>query len=233
MPSTCIVVKSYPKDYPWLAYCLRSIQKFCTGFSEVIVMIPREHPLPLTKETVVLMDAAESYLSQQVAKLNADLHTEADYIVLMDSDCIFTRKVTPDYFFYHGRPAWTVTPFSECSDTERKAWLHVMVKCVQKMPEHEFMRRNCIIVPRWIFPLFRKFIQDTHGMTMEQYVMSQPGHEFSEFNCLGFYAWLNHRDEFHWHDTSIDGIPKWPFQQRWSWGGLTPAIREEMEKVLA
>lgn len=233
MPSVALVIKSYPPDYPWLAYCLRSIQKFCTGFREIIVMLPREHTLPLTKEAIVLMDAPESYLSQQVSKLNADMHTQADFLVHFDSDCIFTRPVTPDYFLKNGKAIWAITPFAKATHEQQNTWLHPMVKCLRVMPEFEYMRKNAIIAPRFIYAEFRDFIFHTHGMTMEQYVMSQPNNEFSEYNCLGFYAWLTHRDKIHWHDTEKDGIPDWPWIQHWSLGGLTPQIQEQYERILS
>jgi len=227
-PTVDLVIKSYPADYQWLSLCLRSIQKFATGFNQVIVLLPRSDPLPLTAETVVYLDAPEGYLAQQVAKLNADQHTQADYIVHFDSDMVFTRPVTPDFFFKDGKPIWVVTPFQ---DKEMRAWMHVMVKCFHKMPPYEFMRKCSIVAPRWIYAKFREFIQDYHGVTMEQYVMNQPANEYSEYNCLGFFAWLHHREVFHWHDTEIEGCD-WPFRQFWSWGGLTPEIREEIESIL-
>lgn len=233
MPSVALVIKSYAPDYGFLAYCLRSIQKFATGFSEIIVMLPRTHPLTLTAETMVFMDSEESYLGQQVAKLNADLHTQADFIVHFDSDCIFTAPITPDYFLKDYKAIWAITPFYQARDDQKKAWLHVMTKCVRAMPKYEFMRKNAIIVPRFLYAAFREFIVQTHGITMEQYVMSQPGNEFSEYNCLGFYAWLHHRDKIHWHNTDTDGIPAWPWVQRWSGAGVTPEIRDQYERILA
>lgn len=227
-----IVIKSFAPDYGWLAFCLRSIQKFATGFNKVIVMLPRSAPLTLTAEDVVLLDSSESYLSQQVAKLNADHHSEADYILHIDSDCCLTAPLTPDYFFKNGKPIWVITPFDAAPEDEKKAWLHVMVKCLRQMPPYEFMRKNVLIVPRFLYIEFRKFIEQVHGCSMDAYVMSQPGREFSEYNCLGFFAWLKHRDVFYWHDTTIDGVPEWPFRQGWSWGGLTSKIREELEGIL-
>lgn len=233
-PVVDIVIKSYPPDYGFLSYCLRSIHKFASGFNDVIILLPSSYPLPLTAEKVVLLDVPESYMSQQVAKLNADLHTQASHILHFDSDMLFTDPVTPGFFFKDGKPVWVITPFDEAEDDEKRAWLHVMVKCLREMPKFEFMRKCAIIVPRWLYAEFRSFIEKTHGMTMEAYVMSQPGHEFSEYNCLGFYAWIYHRDAFHWHDTSVDGVPKWPFIQKWSWikGGVENH-RDEFELLLA
>lgn len=238
--STAIVIRSHAPDFPWLNYCLRSIQKFATGFSEVIIMVPESqaHLLAhLTAETVVpVFDGQPGYLCQQRDKLNADMHTKADAILHFDSDMIFTKPVTPAFFFRDGKPIWVVTPFK---DKEMRAWLHVMVKCLHQMPPYEFMRKCAVVAPRWIYAEFRQFFKSYHGMTMDDYVMNQPGHEFSEYNCLGFFAWLNFRDKFYWHDTEIEGCD-WPFRQFWSHSGtkheghLGPMAqeRDELEETL-
>ena len=39
---TCdILIRSYYKDFGWLRYALRSIRKYCRGFSKVIVVVPK------------------------------------------------------------------------------------------------------------------------------------------------------------------------------------------------
>ncbi len=236
MSSTAIFIRSFRRDFPFLHYCLRSLQKFAVGFSEIIVAVPYDDvPLisHLTAETVIgVHDAQPGYLGQQQDKLNADRHTKADYIIHIDSDCLITEPITPEYFFKDGLPSYTITPFEQAREDQKKAWLHTMVKAIRKMPEHEFMRRNCIIYPRFIYAEFREFMLKTHGLPMEAYVMSQPNNEFSEFNVLGFYAWLYHRDALHWHNTETDGIPQWPWIQHWSGEGVTPEIRAQYERIL-
>lgn len=232
MRKVSIVVKSWPGDYEWLSYCLRSIQKFCTGFNDIIVMLPRSHPLTLTAETVVLLDAKEGYMEQQVAKLNADKHTQADYILNFDSDMIFTRPITPDYFFKDEKPIWVMTPWKDIGIKDKRTWFHVMAKCLLECPPAEFMRKGAVIYPSELLTAFRGNIRLLHEMGVDEYVMSQPGHEFSEYNCLGFFAWLYQPRVFHWHDTSVDGVPDWPWKQYWSYGGITDEIRAEMEGIL-
>lgn len=232
MSSTAIVIKSYPADSAWLQFCLRSIQKFATGFSEIIVLWPKsEEPPALTAETVVLIDSPEGYLEQQVAKLNADRHTQAEFILHFDSDCVFTHPVTPQTFLVNGKARWLYTLWLDLDGKDRDAWFNVMQKCCREAPPAEFMRKACVIIPRWAYAAFRGFIQTTHGMSMEQYVLSQPGHEFSEFNTMGFYLWLHHASSIGWHDTAASGVPKYGDIQHWSWGGLTPKIRRELEEI--
>lgn len=236
-PRTAIFIRSYAADLPWLSYCLRSIHKFATGFTNIILAVPdTELHLfrHLTAEWVIAVhDGKPGYLAQQAAKMYADNHTEADAILHFDSDMIFTAPVTPEFFFKGGKPVWVITPWTTIYGDEKKAWFHVMAKALRECPPYEFMRKCAIVAPRWIYAEFRTHMEKVHGVPLDAYIMNQPGHEFSEYNCLGFYAWLYHRDKFHWHDTTIDGVPIWPFRQFWSWGALTPEIRNEMEIALA
>jgi len=183
---------------------------------------------------MVFLNAPESYMSQQVAKMNADNHTPADFILHLDSDCVFTEPVTPETFMQDGKPRWLMTPWKDCFESKR-IWFHVIAKAIQDCPQHEFMRRHGLVIPRWAYGEFRAFIEKTHGIPLDAYVMNQPGHEFSEFNCIGFWLWLYHRDKIHWHDTSTDGIPPCPIEQSWSWqeGGMTQEERNKMELLLA
>lgn len=229
--NTAIVIKSYPADYQWLAYCLRSIQKFCTGFSEIVVILPRSHPLPLTAEKVVLVDMEETYLTQQVCKLNADRHTSADFILHTDSDTIFTKPVTPESFMRDGKARVLMTPWEDCPDA-KKAWFHVMAKLFLDASTHDFMRNGTIMYPRFAYAKFRDFVEKQTGHPMAAYVANQPGREFSEYNTLGFFLWKYYRNDISWHDTR-NGIPESPVRQFWSYGGLTPEIRAEIEAILA
>lgn len=231
--TTAIFIKSYPNDFEWLSYCLRSLAKFAHGFDAIILVVPPGHGLNLTRETVIeIPEQQPGYLFQQVCKLNADMHTTADFILHLDSDCVLREPVTPESFMTDGKARWLMTPWADCFEA-KKVWFHVMAKCCQEAPEHEFMRRNCMMIPRFAYQAFREFIESTHGISMEQYVMNQPGREFSEYNCLGFFLWLQHRDKIAWHDTSVQGVPSCPVVQGWSWAGLTPEIRSELELILA
>lgn len=236
MSSAAIFIRSYAKDFPWLQYCLRSIQKYSTGFSEVIVAVPEQDvPLlkDLTAETVIgVHDVQPGYLGQQISKLTADHHTQADFILHFDSDCVFTKPVTPAALMVNGYARWLYTPWEELDAQAKRTWYGVMAKCLLESPPYEFMRKACIIAPRWAYAAFRGFIQATHGMSMEDYVLQQPSNQFSEFNCLGFYLWLHHRNEIEWHDTRA-GLPDYGEIQHWSWSGISPNIRKQLEGATA
>lgn len=234
---TAIFIRSHLPDFEFLSYCLRSIQKFATGFDRIVIAVPQgqeQHLRHLTVEKVVPVhdEAGRGYLNQQKDKLNADILTKADMVFNLDSDCVLNRPINPQMFMAGDRPRWMMTPWKDVMEA-KKNWFHIMCKCVQECPEHEFMRRHGLMIPAWAYVEFRAFIQATHGVEMQAYVMNVHGNEFSEFNCLGFYLWKFHRDKIHWHDTSVDGIPEASITQAWSWGGLTQELRNQYEILLA
>lgn len=230
---TCdIFIKTYPRDAEWLVYCLRSIQKFVTGFRDIIVAMPEDMDFPLTLEKIVRLPGPESYLYQQVAKLHADCHTDADCILHIDSDSILAIPVTPETFLREGKPVWLYRPLHAGSQ-EEKAWLHVMTKCLGRAPAWEYMCKSTIMVPRAGYGLFRDFVQKRHGMSLDAYVMNQPCNEFSEYNCLGMFLHTFYPGLCHWRNIeSEEGPPPRWERQYWSWGGLTENIRREMEVLL-
>jgi hypothetical protein len=236
-PFTCdIFLKTFPADYPWAEYCLRSIDKFCTGFRRVVIVAPDPGcptPEDTPHEVVIVPEQDNGYNGQQVVKLTADEYSDADFILFADSDTIFTRPVTPETFLRDGKPIWLMTPFENARADQRDAWLPVMTRWMGEVPQFEWMRRHPFIFPRWLFESVRQFCAEKHGRTIEQYVMEQgPGLSFSEFNCAGFLAYQHHRDKFAWINTVTDRVPPETTLQKWSRGGLTDEIRAEFETIL-
>lgn len=231
--TTDIFIKSYHKDFPWLSNCLRSIQRFGTGFRDIVIVIPDTDNLDhLTIEKVVkVKEYGEGYMFQQSVKLHADLYTDADMIVQLDSDCVFTRPVSPESFMTEGKVDWLYTPWGNVGEDAKRAWGEVMRKCIGEDPPAEFMRRSSQMIPRWALQEFRGFIAERHGVGTEHYIMSQPGRHFSEFNCIGFYLWLHHHEKVNWINTE-EGLPPNLVRQFWSWGGLTKDVNREIQQIL-
>jgi hypothetical protein len=230
--TTSLFIKSYRGDFRWLTYCLRSIQKFATGFQEIVIVIPDTDNLDhLTAERVVkVKESGTPYLFQQVVKMYADTYTDADFISFVDSDCIFVEPVTPETFMTDGKVNWLYTPWEHIPEDVK--WREVMQKCLGEDPPAEMMRRHPQMIPRWALEEFRGFVAQKHGVSLEHYILSQPGRSFSEFNVCGFYLWLYHHDKIHWINTE-DYLPPTVLSQYWSWGGITPEIEAEVKTLLA
>jgi hypothetical protein len=216
-PLLCdIFIKTYPKDYPWLKYCLRSIERFCEGFRRVVVVSPetnsKEFMEAVTGYKINILpicnpnEIGDGYLFQQSVKLHADEYTDADWILFTDCDTIFTCPVSPDTYLKDGKFVWMMTPYSKVD----APWKAITEKFSGPNVDFEFMRRHPAVLPRWLLQGIRQFCIDKHRTTMHAYVTMQPDRGFSEFNALGAYAYLHHRDKFNWIDTETVPERDWP-----------------------
>lgn len=225
---TCdIFIRSYRNDFHWLKYCLRSIDKYLSGFGKIHIAIPASD-MGLYQhhgsEVVHLVDNWEDdYLGQQSTKLHADQYTHSDFVLHVDSDCIFTSPTSPEDFIINGKAVILH------EDGVETPWVPVVARTMGFNMESEYMRRLPIIYPKWIYEGFREFVKRAHGMSLKEWIKIQPYREFSEFNCLGTWAWKYARDGVEWrlpHEMPTKA------KQFWSWGGIDGCV-EEMEKILA
>jgi hypothetical protein len=211
---TDIFIKTYAKDAEYHQYCMASYRKFCTGFGRVVT-VESEHP--------------QGYLEQQVCKMEADLYCPgADFILVTDSDTLFTEQVTPESFMRDGKPIWYQTPLSSISGDAR-CWIPVMEAFHGVAPEFEFMRRQPFMFPAWILEDLRTYCIRRHGRSLDDYIMG--GERFSEWNVLGMHAWLNHRDSFSWINTEEE-LPPAKCHQAWSHDPIEKNL-ERFKEILA
>jgi Family of unknown function (DUF6492) len=237
---TCdIFIRSYWKDFPWLELCLASIARFCRGFRAVIVVVPQSSASRLRRialpEGIGLRvekcsDYSDDYLGQQVTKLFADRYSDADFIVHVDSDCIFVRDTSPQGLIPDGRPQIITRPYALLG----RYWPY------QRMTEeflgwpitHDFMQRPPWTYPRWLYAALRDHCRATHAMEIEPYVTTRPPRGFSEFNALGALGHARHTDHFLWTDDSVEK-PGEPFcRWYWSWEGIDEQKRREILALL-
>jgi hypothetical protein len=225
---TDILIRSYHKDYEWLWHSLRSIRKFGRDFSNIHIIVPELDVSPLnhlTREKIhTVVDQCEGYLAQQITKVYADTWCNSDYVLHVDSDCIFYTNFSPESFFIDNKPVMLY------EKPKKSPWNEISEKTLGWYDEYEYMRRHPIIYPRWIYAEFRRWIKEKHGCELDAWICAQPDRKFSEFNTLGQWARKYFPDEFVWmnpHD-----FPRF-CKQYWSWGGITDTIQYEIDQLLA
>ncbi len=232
-----IFIRSYYKDFAWLSYCLRSIERHAIGFRKTIVVVPRSSMqravrLAITDATEIreCEDYRDDYLGQQVTKVQADKYTDADFICHVDSDCVFRRPVHPEEFFCNQRPVVSMTPYHLFP--AEAGWRRLGEKFMCRDVDYDFMRRQPFVYPRWLYGAMRDHAQRLHGKSLADYITSQPARGFSEYNAFGAFAFYFHRDKFEWSERSVwtpdESICRW----FWSWGGISPEVREELDALL-
>lgn len=218
---TCdIFIKTCAHDAEYHRHCIRSIEKFCTGFRNVIV-IDTEAPTP-----------ARGYLQQQVIKCHADTYSDADFFLVTDSDTLFTQPVTPETFMVDGKPIWLATPWTPemLAHGGTRAWHKAMFDFHGVEPPFEMMRRQPFFFHRELTSSLRGKCLARHGKDLEDYVMSKG--VFSEWNVAGLHAWLHFNEDYHWVITDKDPLPPLVVRQFWSRDPVEKNI-EEIERILA
>lgn len=231
-----IFIRTYKNDLPWLKYCLRSISKYVSGYNKIVICIPESqaHLLNdwnLTQEVVVTCPVyADDYLGQQISKLNADKYCESDYVLYVDSDCVFTRPFNCTELLNEDNPTMYKTDYNKVEDAI--CWKPITEQALNKKDiQFEYMRRLPLMYRSKTIADLREYMELIHGVPMAQYVTSQPLGAFSEFNALGAFADAFCNDKYEFKNTD-EGVEENCLIQFWSWGGLTPEIKNQIEEIL-
>lgn len=223
-----IFIRTYHKDLEFLKYCLRSIHKFVTGYNKIIICIPEEdaHLLQdwnLTQEEIILWNPVckNGYIDQQISKLKAYEMCDADYILYVDSDVCFTTPTDLSEFFVNDKPYLMKTRYELVGDAI--CWKQCTEEILGITLKYEYMRRIPIMFKRSTLTALSKHIDVLELAKRER---------LSEFNLIGAFAALTNLDEYHIIDTEHEALPKQVAKQFWSWGNITPKVKDELETIL-
>lgn len=243
--SVGIFIKTCSKDLPWLDYCLKSIRKFGSGFSELVIMADQDcygSPVLDNVDVRYCPVPANGYMYQQACKMDADLVMQSELILFVDSDLVFCNPFTPNSFLVNGKPFLTIRPYSTFDKSKHLEklickWKSITEQYTTWTVEYEYMQRMPIIHDRVVLQEIRKwhptladFVRrTTHGNVKENW---EP-EIISEFNLFGAFAHQLFADRYVIFDTLDPDVPPWVSKPYWSWGGITDEIRKEIEEILA
>lgn len=231
---TELFIFSYLPDKPWLEYCLRSVKKFCVGFSGVTLVVPWEHLQHFLQfEGEATADGKRLYckcyapypgrghLAHQAMKCYADIYApNADRMAFIDSDSIFVKKFTPEDMLDNGRPVIYARPYAKYdANAPEMTWKDTTERALHIPAVYETMQRIPECFNRSIFKSTRERVESTNFIPFQEYVISQkptPLWGFSEYNCLGSWALHNHGDEYVLFDMSEKQPPDLGAIQMWS-----------------
>src|SRR5688500_11539308 len=103
-----ILYVTYAKDFKWLIFSLRSIEKFATGFSEVVILVPNQDLVELKALASALSGQSgipirciggdewpgQGFLWHEAMICRADqICPDADIVCHFDPDVVFTSTV--------------------------------------------------------------------------------------------------------------------------------------------
>jgi hypothetical protein len=247
MPGIDILIPTYHADFVWLDFCLRSVKKFTSGFRNVIIVSDNDgHKIPqsilnIMPVTVIYKDVPTKwpaklnhrpgYLWQQILKLSWMDYTDADAVLILDSDEMLVCNVTPSTFRdYRGRWRWAYRNWENAGSANM--WKLPTQEILQFEPQYEAMCFAPFIFERKITDEFIEYLKQIHGATdlfdvFFKYDMTL----FSEYNAYGSYILKFDNDVYYSLVNEYKGHNN-VITKSWSYGGVSNEEKEKREKIL-
>jgi hypothetical protein len=247
-----ILIVTYEKDLPWLHYCLRSIERFTKGFQGVTVAYPAHSGEAFHKATedfdVELFPYHEvkgKGMVQHMAMMaSADQIVPAStaFVMHMDSDVCFVKESEPGHYFTAGKPQYLYRTYASLltQDAEPVRDCHQWKTPTEQQLGFEVedytMVRHPTVFPIGFYQPYRQHVEKVQGMGFLKYMVSgrnQFPQDRMDFTAMGAFSRKTMRSEFAWIDITTGHYPKDRIVTHWSHGGITPKIRQDLERFLA
>ena len=198
---------TYPKDYPWLPYLFRSIEKRVKGFRKLVLVIEDQDPPPDSLPAYVEVKRCRNYrgtpypgyFGQCIEGMRAWQYTDADRIWFLESDCVFCRDIDlhTDTDYPLRKPLLPFTKWELVGDAE--VWREPTREILRCDPPAETMRRHPFVYARRMIREAWSFVG------CERRLLTIP--KWSQFNALGNYALIKRPELFTAVKTAMGTAP--------------------------
>ena len=243
-----IVIVSYKPDLPWLAYCLRLLQKNWLDYSRVIVRLPEDCAAAikdwrfLNTEFYYVNPWPDGYMFQMYQKLVSDDYSDAELILCVDSDVMLMRPARLSDFMVNRRPLIHYRNWGEKGEeVAEKVWRRPTSIVMGMDLDKDYMVAAPPLFWRDTFAVTRQHIVRVTGRGFFESVYSDVAFNaegftthpmtFCDFEALSLCGAKLEADRYEVrHDDNRSA--SWPFKQFWSHGGLTLAIEKELKLAL-
>ena len=235
-PRADIHIVSFRKDLEWCRYAIRSVRKYATGFGGVTLVVP-------TSDAAMFAGMADSLVTFEQRRWRGFLHhmvmvhradeacPDADFIVHMDSDCMFVEPVTPEDYIRDGKAVMMRERFDLIrtaytgrfrSGAARFRWKGIAENVLGFPVDYETMVRHPSVHPRGLYSDVRRHVERIHRIPFDDYVFGCGTRNYTEFPVLGAYALKVHPERYHWIDARS---PHEDFDME-----KAPGVREKMRQ---
>lgn len=258
-PRVEILIVTFARDMEFLRYCLKSIRLYASGFHGVTIVVP-SHEVGLydwvrREARVVYFDepAGKGMMAHEIQKCRADEWCPgADFILHLDADCMFFRRVTPADYVKDWQALIVGEPYASITNPNRHIWKKCVEDATGHTPKHDCMVRHPQVHPRQTYQATRDAVEAFTGRGFNEYVLScrnEFPQGFAEYPTLAtiglrdFRLFYNFMEYDHAEDAKLTGQPAGSFQyayrrdrdflvEWWSHGGIA-RYKSDCDAVLA
>ena len=246
MTTVDIFIKTYHKDFIWLEYLLKSIKKFASGFRRVVIVsdddgniLPEKFkdiidftiiyvPKPSIKDRNI--QHGVGYIWQQCIKLTWYKYTDANAIIIFDSDEMLTSPTTPDSFKTNGKFNWYYRKWEDAGSAicHKKS-----VDTILKInTPYESMCITGFYFTLSSTKALEEYLNKLYGISDIFSIINICKLEsLSEFNIFGNFIYsIEHSDYNYLFNTT--GAFNQTILKSWSWGGLEEEDKKKRQTIL-
>lgn len=212
-----ILCVTYKRDFRYLKYMIRSINKFATGFHEVVILFPDTDWAEFTAEIgpeimgqtrITYKPIAgqewpgKGFLWHEWQILNSDYNCpDADFVAHFDPDCIFTGPVSPGTFIKDDKPILRYELFESIGRRHPGVmkWKEAAESCLPFSVPWECMRGHPEVYHLGLYPRTRELMELKVGKDVEGWIKEQRNEfpqTFAEYPTLGAVAMQTFTDKY-------------------------------------
>ncbi len=243
--TTSIFIKTYPKDHIWLQYLLPSIEKYAEGFKDVVIVsdagpvIPPEYlrsikkfqvkthyiPVPTSDSRYPDCGHGVGYLWQQYIKLSWHNLCDADSALILDSDEMLCKPLTPEQLKHDGKWVWTYRTWKDAGTAQ--CWKSSTDTILKHNTPYEAMACTGFVLTRSsTINLLNYIYQKNNISNFWELVVKKKMNSFSEYNIYGSFIHMVNDPEYY-YNTQNDAPIHNCIIKHWSWGNITPKIHND------
>lgn len=210
-----IIIVTFARDFVYLEYCLKSIDKFASGFELVTILIP-QNDMPMLmglfprwdiKSTIRIKTMDEwpgaGFLHHEYMVMTTDQWRcgKSQFTCHIDSDCIFIEPVTPEYYLQDGKPILRYEEFDTlCArHPSHRQWEDCTAQCLPYDFLYETMRTHPEVYHIDTYARARERMREKTGEEVNTYIMRQKNsypQTFCEFVTLGNVAMHDFHEQY-------------------------------------
>ncbi len=205
-----ILIVSFHRDHEMVDYCLKSIRKYCRGFSGVTLAVPitdarffQKFVRDDVKLTTFVEPSGKGMLMHEIMKTRADeLCPGAEYVLHVDSDLLFWRPTTPADFLVNGKCLLLREDYKliEPRNPNRLIWRDCVEMATGIRPDFDYMVRHPNVYPHALYQQVRATVEHHTGVAFDEYVLSCENgwpQSYAEFPTLGAVGLRDMPEKFH------------------------------------
>jgi len=237
-------------DFIWLEWCLKSIKKYAVGFRNIIIVSDNDgKTLPasfleiiplkvfyvnLPEKTPTYVEHGLGYLWQQNIKLTWYEYTDADEVLVLDSDEMLTAPICPEDFKTNSKYNWFYRDWNDMGNG--KCWKESTEKLLGIETKVSGMCMTGFILQKETSIGLKNHLCSRNSVNSIWDIFVKENMETaSEFNIFGCYIKYFDRHEYNQIviDNNFNIYINNTIKKDWSWGGLSIQQIIDREKILS